>query len=49
WDLQVDSGPREMLLSGRWDATSQLLEHDAALKSVMASLPYLNNFVASVP
>ncbi len=49
WDLQVDSGPREMLLSGRWDATSQLLEHDAALKSVMASLPYLNNFVVSVP
>ena len=49
WDLQVGSGPREMLLSGRWDATSQLLEHDAALKSVMASLPYLNNFVASVP
>ncbi|HGY5540106.1 MAG TPA: 3-isopropylmalate dehydratase small subunit [Prochlorococcus sp.] len=49
WDLQVDSGPREMLLSGRWDATSQLLEHDAALKSAMAALPYLNNFVASVP
>lgn len=48
-DLQVDSGPREMLLSGRWDATSQLLEHDAALKSTMAALPYLNNFVASVP
>ena len=49
WDLQVNSGPREMLLSGRWDATSQLLEHDAALKSAMAALPYLNNFVASVP
>ena len=49
WDLQVDSGPREMLLSGRWDATSQLLEHDAALKSTMAALPYLNNFVDSVP
>ena len=49
WDLQVGSGPREMLLSGRWDATSQLLEHDAALKSAMAALPYLNNFVASVP
>ncbi|HGY5551273.1 MAG TPA: 3-isopropylmalate dehydratase small subunit [Prochlorococcus sp.] len=49
WDLQVDSGPREMLLSGRWDATSQLLEHDAALKSTMAALPYLNNFVVSVP
>ena len=49
WDLQVGSGPREMLLSGRWDATSQLLEHDAALKSTMAALPYLNNFVASVP
>ncbi len=49
WDLQVGSGPREMLLSGRWDATSQLLEHDAALKSTMVALPYLNNFVASVP
>ncbi len=48
WDLQVESGPREMLLTGRWDATSQLLDHQAALKRTMATLPYLNDFVVSV-
>ena len=47
-DLQVESGPREMLLTGRWDATSQLLDHQAALKRTMATLPYLNDFVVSV-
>ena len=48
WDLQLESGPREMLLSGRWDATSQLVAQDAALKRTMADLPYLNDFVASL-
>ena len=48
WDLQIESGPREMLLSGRWDATSQLVAQDAALKRTMADLPYLNDFVASL-
>ncbi len=48
WDLQIESGPREMLLSGRWDATSQLLAQDAALKRTMADLPYLNDFAGSL-
>ena len=48
WDLQIESGPREMLLSGRWDATSQLVAQDAALKRTMADLPYLNDFVVSL-
>ena len=48
WDLQIESGPREMLLSGRWDATSQLIAQDAAIKRTMADLPYLNDFVTSL-
>ena len=29
WSIDVDPGPRDMLLSGRWDATGQLLARDA--------------------
>ena len=48
WDLQIESGHREMLLSGRWDATSQLVAQDAALMRTMADLPYLYDFVSSL-
>ena len=33
-----------MLLSGRWDATGQLLAHDAELTATAARLPYLSGF-----
>ena len=50
WDLQIESGPREMLLTGRWDATSLLVAQEVGLKQKMADLPYLNDFVAaSIP
>ncbi|MGC6482527.1 MAG: 3-isopropylmalate dehydratase small subunit [Synechococcus sp.] len=44
WDVDFDPGAFEMLISGRWDATSQLVSRDAALKQTMAALPYLNGF-----
>ena len=37
-------GPRQMLTSGRWDATSQLISRDAELTALHDRLPYLNGF-----
>jgi len=42
----VESGPRQMLLSGRWDATSQLLDQGEKVQRLMQRLPYLNGFIA---
>ena len=47
WAVAMESGPREMLLSGRWDATSQLVENSAEIKALMARLPYLNDFITA--
>ena len=44
WDISVDAGPRQMLLSGRWDATSQLLAHGPEVEQLMETLPYINGF-----
>ncbi len=44
WGVTMDSGPREMLRSGRWDATSQLLDNSSKVESLMNRIPYLNNF-----
>jgi len=44
WALSIDPGPRDMLYSGRWDATSQLLDHGEQLQALMGRLPYLNRF-----
>jgi len=44
WQLELQAGPQQMLGSGHWDATSQLLAHDSELKCTAASLPYLNGF-----
>ncbi|MFW6732570.1 MAG: 3-isopropylmalate dehydratase small subunit [Synechococcus sp.] len=46
WPLTLADGPREMLLSGRWDATGQLLSNDAQLQATAARLPYLSGFCA---
>ena len=40
----IPPGPKQMLLSGRWDATSELLAAADAVDSLRSSLPYLNNF-----
>ena len=42
--IDIESGPCEMLLSGQWDATSQLLAQKTNLNRVINKLPYLNNF-----
>ena len=42
--IGIESGPCEMLLSGKWDATSQLLAQKTNLNRVINELPYLNNF-----
>ena len=45
WDVSIDAGPRDMLRSGRWDATSQLLGNSSKVKTLMDGMPYLNHFV----
>ena len=44
WVVAVDPGPGEMLRSGRWDATSQLLDNGPKVDALMDHLPYLNRF-----
>lgn len=44
WVVAVDPGPGEMLRSGRWDATSQLLDNGPKVDALMNYLPYLNRF-----
>ncbi|MFM2158141.1 MAG: hypothetical protein RLZZ124_615 [Cyanobacteriota bacterium] len=44
WDLQLAAGPRQMLVSGQWDATGQLVGNDVALTATVARLPYLQAF-----
>ena len=46
WTLELASGPRQMLTSGQWDATGQLLAHDSELQATAARLPYLGSFAA---
>jgi 3-isopropylmalate/(R)-2-methylmalate dehydratase small subunit len=44
WQLELQAGPQQMLASGQWDATSQLLAHDIELTRTAESLPYINGF-----
>ena len=44
WEISLDEGPRQMLITGRWDATSQLLSHGPEIQQLMKDLPYLNGF-----
>ncbi len=44
WKVNIDAGSHEMLLTGRWDATSQLVSNQNKVKGTMRNLPYLNNF-----
>jgi 3-isopropylmalate/(R)-2-methylmalate dehydratase small subunit len=46
WSVHLDPGPHRMLLTGHWDATSQLLAHGEALTATAARLPYMNGFRA---
>ncbi len=44
WNLSMENGQREMLLSGRWDVTSQLIDKENKVQSIKKNLPYLTNF-----
>ena len=42
--LNLEEGALNMLSSGKWDATSQLLDEQERIKKTFSNLPYLNNF-----
>tara|TARA_B100000482_G_scaffold42128_1_gene27190 strand:- start:73 stop:687 length:615 start_codon:yes stop_codon:yes gene_type:complete len=42
--ISLASGSLDMLRTGQWDATGQLVSRDAELTRTMASLPYLKGF-----
>ena len=44
WTVSLADGPGEMLRSGRWDATSQLLANGPQVDALMERMPYLNGF-----
>jgi 3-isopropylmalate/(R)-2-methylmalate dehydratase small subunit len=44
WQLELPQGPRQMLTTGQWDATGQLLSHGDALDALVKRLPYLQDF-----
>ena len=46
WPLTLLAGPRQMLRSGQWDGTGQLLANATALDATAARLPYLQAFAA---
>ena len=46
--LNLDEGSYNMLYSGKWDATSQLLNEEEKINKTFNNLPYLNNFKLDV-
>jgi 3-isopropylmalate/(R)-2-methylmalate dehydratase small subunit len=42
--LDLEGGAFKMLYSGKWDATSQLLDAEEKINNTVKNLPYLNNF-----
>ena len=42
--LDLEKGAYKMLYSGKWDATSQLLDAVEEINNTAKNLPYLNNF-----
>ena len=44
WLLTIELGMKEMLLSGKWDATRTLLKEKDKIKLTKNSLPYINQF-----
>ena len=42
--LDLEGGAYKMFSSGKWDATSQLLDEEERINNTVKNLPYLNNF-----
>ena len=40
--VAMDDGPRQMFLSGAWDACGQLVAHGDGIKTIAAKLPYIS-------
>jgi 3-isopropylmalate/(R)-2-methylmalate dehydratase small subunit len=40
--VAMGEGPRQMFLTGSWDATGQLIQHATAIRETAQKLPYLN-------
>jgi hypothetical protein len=40
----MPDGPREQLVSGRWDTTGELLEGARSIEKTAAALPYFAGF-----
>ncbi|WP_320677642.1 3-isopropylmalate dehydratase small subunit [Prochlorococcus sp. MIT 1300] len=43
-ELNIENGPKEMLLTGDWDITTQLVGNEKATTEILNRLPYLNSF-----
>ena len=44
FNLDLEEGAYKMLNSGKWDATSQLMDAEQKINNTVKNLPYLNNF-----
>lgn len=44
FNVNLEPGALEMLTSGQWDATAQLISKEEKIKETMKRLPYLNKF-----
>ena len=42
--LNIEEGAYNMFYTGKWDATSQLLDEEERIKKIFSNLPYLNHF-----
>ena len=46
--LKLEEGAFKMLSSGKWDATSQLLDEKERIEKTFSNLPYLYNFKSKI-
>ncbi len=44
YQINIEPGSLEMLITGRWDATSQLISKSEKIRQKLESLPYLTEF-----
>ncbi len=44
WKLSIEEVTQRNLLTGEWDATTQLIKNQKQVKEMRRNLPYLNNF-----
>ena len=44
WELSIDKRSLDMLTSGRWDVTSQLISNCNNLRAFMNKIPYLTDY-----